>query len=227
MKQNDLRAVLAQLSAENRRTLHRMMRYLDSYSLNEVKEEELLTDLAGMALESQQRGQAFSDAIGMDEVVFCHELVANCPRETWLERTLAAMRWMVAWIGCILPVMYLLEWVFPWMSGTIENGLYYVPLPFLCKYGAATIPIAAGIYLFKRLTYISRSMVWTWFTVIFLVVFITVSEMSARFMQAITLPFSLAVWLIGFGCVFALLHIAKRCVALTVAYRQKKQEKDE
>lgn len=226
MKKKDLGTALSQLSADNRRTLRRMARYLDSYSLNEVTQEELLADLSGMALESQQRGQAFSEAIGMDEVVFCHELVANCPRETWGERLLGALRWMVAWVGCILPIMYVLEWVFPWMSGHIENGLYFVPLPFLCKYGAAVIPIAAGIYMFKRLTYFSRSMVWTLFTAAFLLVFITVSEVSVRFMQAITVPFSLVVWLLTFGCVFALLHVAKRCVALTVAYRQKKQEKN-
>ena len=226
MKQNDLHVAFSQLNAENRRTLRRMTRYLDSYSLNEVKQEELLTDLAGMALEYQQREQDFSEAVGMDEVAFCHALVANCPRETWMERMLGVLRWMVAWIGCVLPVMYVLEWVFPWMSGVIENGFYFVPLPFLCKYCAAVISVAAGIYLFKRLTYFPRSMVWTWFVVAFLTVFITVSEVAARFMQAITVPFSLVLWLIWFGSVFALLHIAKRCVALTVAYRQKKQEKD-
>lgn len=227
MKQkNDLRAVLSQLTAENRRALRRMTRYFDSYSLNEVAQEELLVDLAGMALECQQRGQAFSEAIGMDEVVFCHELVVNCPRETWAERTLGALRWMVAWIGCILPVMYFLEWVFPWMSGNIENGMYLVPMPFLCKYCAAVIPIAAGLYIFKRLTYFPRSMVWTLFAMVFLAVFITVSEVSVRLMQAITVPLSLLAWLLVFGGAFAFLHIAKRCVALTVAYRRRKQEKD-
>ncbi len=225
MKQSDLRTVLLQLSVENRRSLRRMSRFLDSYSLNEVAQEELLTDLAGMALECQQRGQKFSETVGMDEVVFCHELVANSPRETWMERVLGSLRWLVAWIGCMLPVMCFLEWVFPWMSGHIEDGLYYVPLPFLCKYCAAAVSVAAGIYLFKRLTYFSRSMVWTWFAVAFLAVFITVSEVSARFMQAITVPLSPILWLVGFGGMLALLHITKRCVALTVAYRQKKQEK--
>lgn len=224
MKQKEQRAVRAGLSADNRRALRRIERFLDSYSLNEVTQEEVLTDLTGMALECQQRGQSFVDAVGMDEATFCHELVVNCPRETRTERVLAVLRWMTAWVGCILPVMFLLEWVFPWMSGSIADGLYYVPLPFLCKYLAAVIPVAAGMYVFKRLTYCSRSLVWTLFAVAFLLVFITVSEVSARFMSAVILPLSLWLWLWLFGGAFAFFHIAKRCVALTVAYRQKKNK---
>ncbi len=224
MTRSEQRAACAELSADNRRALQRIERFLDSYSINEVTQEEVLTDLTGMALECQQRGQPFSEAMGMDEAAFCHELVANCPRETRTERALAALRWMIAWVGCILPVMFLLECVFPWMSGEITNGLYYVPLPFLCKYLAAVIPVAAGIYVFKRLTYCSRSLVWTWFAVAFLSVFITVSEVSARFMSTVTLPLSLWLWLWLFGGAFAFFHIAKRCVALTVAYHQRKND---
>ncbi len=223
MKQNEQRAVHAQLSVENRRALRRMRRFLDSYSLNEVAQEELLTDLAGMAVECQQRGQPFSEAVGMDEAAFCHELVANCPRETWLERVLTALRWIAAWVGCILPVMMLLEWLFPWMSGHFAEGIYYVPLPFLCKYLAAVIPVALGMCVFKRLTYHSRSLVWTLFAAVFLFVFITVSEVSARFMNTVTLPLSLWLWLWLFGGAVAFFHIAKRCVALTVAYRQRRK----
>ena len=186
-----------------------------------------MTDLVGMALECQQRGQPFADAMGMDEAVFCHELVANCPRVTFLERLLAALRWMVMWVGCILPVMALLECVFPWISGEFANGLYYVPLPFFCKYLAAVIPVAAGMYIFKRLTYHSRSLVWTLFSVVFLFLFITVSEVSARFMSAVTLPLSLWLWLWLFGGAVAFFHVAKRCVALTVVYRQKKKTNSE
>ena len=223
MKRGEQWAIRAELSADNRRVLRRIERFLDSYSLNEVTQEEVITDLTGMALECQQRGQAFSEAVGMDEAAFCHELVANCPRETRTERVLAALRWMTAWVGCILPVMALLECMFPWMSGEFAEGLYCVPLPFFCKYLAAVIPVAVGMYVFKRLTYHSRSLVWSLFSAVFLFVFITVSEMSARFMSSVTLPLSLWLWLWLFGGAVALFHIAKRCVALTVAYRQKKK----
>ncbi len=222
MKRNELRTVRTQLTSENRRSLRRIERFLDSYSLNEVTQEEVLMDLTGMALECQQRGQLFSEAVGMDEAVFCHELVANCPRETCTERVLAVLRWMTAWIGCVLPVMFLLECMFPWMSGEIADGLYHVPLPFLCKYLAAVIPVATGMYVFKRFTYLSRSLVWTLFVAAFMFVFITVSEVSARLMSTVTLPLSLWLWLWLFGGAFAFFHIAKRCVALTVAYRQKR-----
>ncbi|MBE6757835.1 MAG: hypothetical protein E7552_04720 [Ruminococcaceae bacterium] len=223
MKRNEQRATFSQLTAENRRVLRRMQRFLDSYSLNEVTQEEILTDLTGMALECQQRGQPFSEAVGMDEAVFCHELVVNCPRQTRTERVLGALRWMTAWIGCIMPVMFFLECVFPWFSGDVVEGIYYVPLPFLCRYCAAVIPVATGMYIFKRLTYCSRSLVWTLFVAVFLLVFITVSEVSVRLMNTVTVPLSLWLWLWLFGGMFAFFHVAKRCVALTVAYRQKKK----
>ena len=224
MKKQELRTSLSQLTAENRRVLHRMARYLDSYSLNEVAYEELMADLFGMALECQERGQEFAQAVGMDERLFCHELVANCPRETRTERVLGFLRWMVAWLAVILPVMLLLEWIFPWMPGTVEGLVYHVPAPFFSKYCAAVVAVAGFLYFFKRMAYYARSAVWSVFAVAFLMAFITVSEVSGRLVREIQVPLSPVVWLLSFGALFLLCDVGKRSVAMTVAYQQKKRQ---
>lgn len=224
MKENEWQVALLQLTPDNRRTLRRMARYLDSYSLNEVAYEELMSDLVGMALECEERQQPFSEAVGMDEVVFCHELVANCPRETWAERSLGACRWVVAWIGAVLPVMMLLELVFSWMPGSCEGLLYLTSISFLCKYCAAAALIAGGLYSLKRMIYYSKSLIGIFYLVAFLLVFITISEVCTYLLGSLQVTISLVVWLIVFAVLLLLCHVGKRCVAMTVAYQQKKRQ---
>ncbi|MBO5796930.1 MAG: hypothetical protein J6R77_01105, partial [Clostridia bacterium] len=176
MKNREFHAAMLQLSPENRRVLRRMARYLDSYALNEVAYEELMSDLTGMALECQQRQQPFSEAVGMDEVAFCHELVANCPRETFLERLLGACRWVILWVAFVLPVMMLLEVIFTWMPGSCEGLLYHTPLSFLLKYCTTAVLVSCGLFFLKRMSYYSKTFISTIYLVVFLVAFITVSE---------------------------------------------------
>lgn len=223
-KQNELKVTMARLSPENRRILRRMARYLDSYSLNQVAYEELMNDLAGMALECQQRQQPFSEAVGMDEVAFCHELVASCPRETVGERLLGLLLWIVTWAAAVVPVMAVLEWIFPWMSGEMQGVVYTVPVPYLSKYCAAVLLIALGLYFLKRNIYRSKYAVGTVYGVIFLLVFITVSEVSSRMGSGTAVDISLVVWLLAFAILILLCYVAKRCVAMTMAYQQKRRQ---
>lgn len=224
MKNREWRTAMLQLSLENRRTLRRMARYLDSYALNEVAYEELMSDLAGMALECQERQQPFCEAVGMDEVAFCHELVANCPRETRAERILGGCSWIVLWIGLVLPVMMLLEVIFTWMPGSCEGLLYHTPLSFLLKYCTTAALAACGLFFLKRMSYYSKSLIGTVYLIVFLVVFITVSEVCTYLLGAMQVSISLVVWAVVFGILLLLCYVAKRCTAMTVAYQQKKRQ---
>lgn len=223
-KRNDLKVTMARLSPENRRILRRMSRYLDSYSLNQVTYKELMSDLTGMALECQERQQPFSEAVGMDEVAFCHELVANCPRETVGERLLGMLLWILSWAAAVVPAMAVLEWIFPWMTGEMQGAVYTVPVPFLCKYCAAVLLIAVGTYFFKRNIYRPKYAVGTVYGVIFLLAFITVSEVSSRMVGEMSVSISLVVWLLAFAILILLCYVAKRCAAVTVAYQQKRRQ---
>ncbi len=218
------RVAISQLTPENRRTLRRMARYIDSYSLNEVAYEELMSDLVGMAQECQARQQPFSEAVGMDEVVFCHELVANCPRESRAERVLGMVRWLIMWLAAVLPVMMLLEWIFSWMPGECEGLLYHVPISFLSKYGVSVLLIAGELFFLKRNAYRSKPFVGALYLTIFLVAFITVSEVFTYFGRTAEVEISLLLWLVVFAVLWLLCTVAKRCIAVTVAYQQKKRE---
>lgn len=220
---NGIRAYHHQLTAENRRSLRRMEQYLDSYSLNEVAYEELLSDLAGMALECQERGESFANAVGMDEVTFCRELVVNCPRETFGERVLGLLRRLIAWLGAVLPVMVLLECIFPWMPGRCDGLLYTVPASFLCKYCTAILLIVAGLYFAKRNIFRSKYQIGMVFGAVFLAVFITVSEVCAYAIGEVEWQISLGLWIAVFAVLLLLCIVAKRCLALTLAYQQKQR----
>ena len=221
---SDFRAAVAQLTPQNRRALRRMARYINSYSLNEVAYEELMSDLVGMALECQERRQPFSEAVGMDEAAFCHELVANCPRRTRAERVFGLLLFLTAWVAAILPAMYLLEFVFPWMPGECDGLLYIAPASFICKYFATVLMLSTGLYFWKRITYRSKSVAGALFVLSFLLVFITVSEVAPLVVGGTLWHIHMIVWAIACVALMLLFYAARRCVAMTMAYQRKKQE---
>lgn len=221
---SEYRAAAAQLTPQNRRALRRMARYINSYSLNEVAYEELMSDLVGMALECQERHQSFSEAVGMDEAAFCHELVANCPRRTRAERAFGLLFFLTAWVAAILPAMYLLEFVFPWMPGECDGLLYIAPASFICKYFATVLMLSTGLYFWKRITYRSKSVAGSLFALSFLLVFITVSEVAPLLVGGVLWHIHMIVWAIACAALMLLFYAARRCVAMTMAYQRKKQE---
>ena len=85
------------LALENREVLNRMMRYLSSTKISVFALEDMRHDLIGMAMQAQQRGERFADALGMPERQFCDELAQNSPRRTlgeWVGNSLIAMLWL-------------------------------------------------------------------------------------------------------------------------------------
>lgn len=221
---SEYRAAVAQLTPQNRRVLRRMARYIDSYSLNEVAYEELMSDLVGMALECQKRRQPFSEAVGMDEAAFCHELVANCPRRTRAERVFGMLLFLTAWVAAILPAMYLLEFVFPWMPGQCDGLIYITPAAFVCKYFATVLMLSTGLYFWKRITYRSKSVVGGVFLLAFLLVFITVSEVAPLVVGDALWRIHMPVWIVACAALMALFYVIRRLVAMTLAYQRQKQE---
>lgn len=219
-------AVMAQLTPENRRILRRMARYIASYSLNEVAYEELMSDLAGMALECQTRHQSFTEAVGMDEAAFCHELVANCPRKTRAERVLSMLGFLVAWEAAILPAMYLLEFLFPWMPGACDGWYFLTPASFLYKYFVIIFTLAFGLYFFKRVTYRSKPLVGGLYLLCFLLVFITITEVSPYLAGGRELRVSMIIWAICSVGALLLCYAGRRCIAMTVAYQREKHHRD-
>ena len=62
----ELSASMKKLNKENRRVIMKMEQYMESRYINEIAGEDILADMVGMALEYQERGEPFSEAIGGD-----------------------------------------------------------------------------------------------------------------------------------------------------------------
>lgn len=220
----ELRQAIRRLSATNRKTLRNMAAYLATRHLNEIVYEETISDLVGMAQESEQRGQPFSEVVGMDFGAFCRDLVANSPRQTWGEQLLEIMR-SVLWCGlCIVPVLYALE-LFLNMDRSSHAGLVLAaPVAFLIKYTVVAVALVLGRFYVRRATYKPQRIVLTAYLVGCMLTFITMDALQSKLWLSVEFRINIAVWIGMFVVLLLLCDLAKRLIATTVAYRQSKNK---
>lgn len=114
-----------QLSKENSPIMTDIICYLRASDLCEYDIEIIRKELIGMALESQLRGENFSDIVGDDKKAFCMELMENGRQKTNYEKILG----ILYTITNALLVLYIAEIM---LSSTIFNIL---------KYNQFTMPI--------------------------------------------------------------------------------------
>ena len=62
----ELNLSMKKLDRENRRIILKIEQYMETRYINEIACEDILSDIVGMALECQERGEPFSEAIGGD-----------------------------------------------------------------------------------------------------------------------------------------------------------------
>ena len=62
------------LNKENRKTLHKMMKYVRTFPLKSIEIEQIRRDLTGMAIEAQQRGTSLQAMLGENPRKFCDEI---------------------------------------------------------------------------------------------------------------------------------------------------------
>ena len=63
------------LNKENRKTLHKMMKYVRTFPLKSIEIEQIRRDLTGMAIEAQQRGTSLQAMLGEKPRKFCDEII--------------------------------------------------------------------------------------------------------------------------------------------------------
>ena len=88
---SEQKKALKRVSKPNRKIILKMQRNLSTYDLNEMEYEQTISDIIGMALEYEERGESFGEAIG-DCAMFCRELVTNLPFQSKGERILDCSR---------------------------------------------------------------------------------------------------------------------------------------
>ena len=99
---NENNALDRKLNEENNRILTDMVVDLHSFDLSEYDVQVIRKELSGMAIESQQRGDAFSTVIGGDYRAFCDELVENGRKKSFYERSLEFFYIIVYGCGALL-----------------------------------------------------------------------------------------------------------------------------
>lgn len=209
------------LTPENRQVIRKMRYYLDSHYLNQVYYDALMNDIVGMALESQSRGERFSDTVGIAYQDFCDELVKNTLRQGPWERLLGALVWMFGYIGLIVPFMYLFSLFFNLADVTYEGILLVTPMELVFKYLFIVCALNIGWVLVKRSIYKSSTIVVGCF-----LSFITLTVIFADYItmnvwrQRETIHVNILIWMATLTAVVLLLLLIKTVVA---QYRAKKE----
>lgn len=222
---SELKKATGQLSKENRRILRKMRHYLEACYLNEVVFEETMSDLVGMALESQQRGEALDAVIGMDYRDFCRELARNAQKQSWLERILNVLLWLM-WCGLlIVPALYVVSLSRIFHTAYGENGVLNAPIPFVLKYFAVSAVIIVGWFMLRRFTYFSQTLVMSVYVCVVMAIYILMDVFAIRFLGSWIVHISLLRWIAVFAFLILLCHGVKRLTALTIAYRNQKKKK--
>ncbi len=221
----ELNLSVKKLNPENKRIILKMEQYLESRYINEIAREDILLDIVGMALECQERGQSFYEAIGGDSEGFCRELVANAPKQSWVERILTVTHWLLLFLMILFPAQYILRMIFTkYAPGSIDGLIYSVPLRYLLKYVILTVVLTVGwfcarLYTYKPIKYV----IGTYFAV-FMLFFLGLDFFLDIIVRETAISISIIVWIIIFAVLLVLCDVAKRLNAMTVAYKKRKNQ---
>ncbi|MFA5561385.1 MAG: hypothetical protein WDA00_01930 [Eubacteriales bacterium] len=227
MKLTDVRSELKKLTADNRKTIRKIRVYLESRHLNEFVFYETYSDIVGMALEYQERGQDFSEAVGMNYRDFCRSLIKSAQRQTWAERFLDDIQWIWRCGFFLIPMLYLFVLLFEdWSPARHEGAVLIAPVSYVVKYCALAMIVIVGWYLVKRAVYTSPKITFGLYLSSILLGFLLMDNLQRRFVDSSPWRIHVLVWM---ACALLLLvasKLAKRLVAKSVAlYRGIKKNK--
>ena len=208
------------LTKENRRIIGRMQRNLETYNLNELEYERTISDIIGMALEYQERGESFSSAIGMDCASFCRELIRNLPLQSRGERALEFCRWTLWCVGLYVPVVWLLSFFISYMPSASASVYLYATIAFLIKYLVVTLVLVFGLFYVKRNVYHSRSMVWSLYFVVLLLTYFAVDFTPLDEIPEVETKINIVIWALSFGAAITGVSLTKRAIARKYARKQ-------
>ena len=218
-RKNSLRA----LTKENRKTVHKIEQYLESRYINEIAGEEIISDIVGMALECQERGESFSETIGSDHELFCRELIRNSPKQFVHERILHVVHWFLLFAAFLLPGLYIIELLFSAYSpGFVKGFLYTVRLSYVLKYYVIMLVLVVGWFFVRMYNYKPTKYVFgIYFTVIIL--FFLFTDAILKFIVGnFIFSFNIIVWLVSLLSLLLMCDLSRRVVAMTIAYKRNK-----
>ncbi len=214
------------LTSENRQAIRRIKFYLESHYVDEGYLEGITSDIVGMALESQKRGEDFSKTVGLDYAEFSKELAENAPRQTYAEKIFNIIISTVACVGIVLPVMYVLGFIFRIRQITCRTVMLVAPLAFILKYMLIVFVIQVGWILVKRSIYKSQTfLVGVYVSAIVLAVILSDYITMLKPVYELTVEVNIFIWLAAFLGIIGVLYFVKlRIVSLTNFMRARHRE---
>ncbi len=211
------------LTKENRRIIMKIERYLETRYINEVAGEEILSDIVGMALECQERGDSFADMIGSDHEAFCRELIRNSPRQYFHERVLNVLHWFLLFAMLLLPGLYLIELVLPTYSpGFVDSLVYTVRFSYILKYYIIMFVLIIGWYFVRMYSYKPTKYVFGTYFAVFMLFFLFTDGLLAFIIKDHEISINILIWLVSLAVLLVMCYLVRRVIAMSIAYKRKK-----
>ncbi len=213
------------LTKENKRIIMKIEHYLETRYINEIAGEEILSDIVGMALECQERGDSFGEMIGDDHESFCRELIRNSPKQYIHERILSICHWFLLFAMLLLPGLYLIELILPQYSpGSVNALIYTVRSSYVIKYYIIMFVLVLGWFFVRMYTYKPTKYVFGTYFAVFMLFFLFTDGVLAFIIGERLIKINVLIWIISLGIMLLLCDLLRRVIAMTIAYRRKKSD---
>ncbi len=214
----EYRAAYKKLTRENRNIIRKMKYYLNSHHLNEISYDSLIEDIVGMALETQERGEDFSDTVGIEYKDFCDELIKNTLRKSYAEKILGALAWILAYVGLVVPFMYLFSLIIQMPEVFCKGVMLITPLELIYKYLIIVFALNIGWILIKRNVYKSPTIIFPLFLAIITIVVMFSDYITVLlWRQRQIIEVNVLIWTAVFAVSALLTVFIKRAVATHLA----------
>lgn len=217
----EYRSLLLKLTKENRRTIVKMQHYLETCYINEVVFEDMICDLAGMALECQERGECFESSIGMNYKTFCRSLAENAKKQTFPERFFDVLKWIVYFDGIIIPLLYVFYAVFGFTKPNLDGLVLRAPAGQLLMYFSVATFTVLGFFIAKRFTYYAQTLVIFTYLAAVISVFLLTDFLGDLFFGDLNVSISIVAWGLVIMAVLIICYMARRLIATSIAYKAK------
>ncbi len=214
------------LTKENKKIIMKIAHYLESRYINQVAGEEIFSDIVGMALECQERGDSFADMIGSDHEAFCRELIRNSPRQHIHERVLHVLHWVLLFATFLLPGLFIVEFFMPhYFPGHVDRLIFTVKLSYILKYYIIMLVLVIGWFVVRMHTYKPTEYVLGTYFAVFMLFFLFTDGVLAFIMNDTILNINIIIWTIVVAILLVICDLTRRVIAMSIAYAKNKSNK--
>lgn len=213
------------LTKENKRIIMKIEHYLESRYINQITGKEIISDIVGMAIECQERGDSFAEMIGADHEAFCRELIRNSPRQHIHERILHVLHWFLLFATFLLPGLFLVEVLMQdYFPGSVNGLIFTVKLSYLLKYYIIMLVLVIGWFIVRMHTYKPTKYVFGTYFAVFMLFFLFTDSVLAFIMNDTILKINILIWTLAVAALLVICDLTRLVIAMSIAYKKRKSD---